>query len=50
MRVVYLAQTDDTALEQVAIDAARMLGLAYERRLTGYGDLTAALQEAAQAT
>jgi hypothetical protein len=49
-RVVYLAQTDDPALEQVAIDAARMLGLAYERRLTGYGDLTAALQEAAQAT
>ncbi len=42
-RVVYLAQTNDPELEAVAIAAASMLGLAYERRFTGYGDLAAAL-------
>jgi hypothetical protein len=42
-RVVYLAQTNDPQLEAVAIAAASMLGLAYERRFTGYGDLAAAL-------
>jgi hypothetical protein len=42
-KVVYLAQTDDPALDQVAEDAARLLGLAYERRFTGYGDLTSSL-------
>ncbi len=42
-KLVYLAQTDDPALDQVAEDAARMLNLAYERRSTGYGDLTDAL-------
>jgi hypothetical protein len=47
-RVVYLAQTDDPALEKVAIDASKLLGLAYEKRRTGYGDLTAALDEAAK--
>src|SRR5690606_33528443 len=41
--VVYLAQTDDPALEKVAQDAARMLNLAYEKRFTGYGDLVAML-------
>lgn len=46
-KVVYLAQTDDPALEQVARDAAAMLGLAYERRFTGYGDLVRALERAA---
>jgi len=38
-KLVYLAQTDDPALDAVAEDAARLLGLAYERRFTGYGDL-----------
>jgi hypothetical protein len=46
-KLIYLAQTDDPALEIVARDAAKMLGLAYERRLTGYGDLTPALVAAA---
>jgi hypothetical protein len=48
-RLVYLAQTDDPALERVARDAAAMLGLGYERRLTGYGDLAPALDRLAAA-
>lgn len=42
-KLVYLAQTDDPALDVQARAAADRLGLAYERRFTGYGDLTAAL-------
>lgn len=38
-RLVYLAQTDDAALEAKAREAARRLGLAFERRQTGMGDL-----------
>jgi hypothetical protein len=38
-KLVYLAQTDDPELDRVAESAASMLGLAYERRFTGYGDL-----------
>ncbi len=38
-RLVYQAQTDDPALDEKAQDCARRLGLAYERRFTGYGDL-----------
>lgn len=45
-RLVYLAQTDDKSLDQVAENAAKMLGLTYERRSTGYGDLTDALVSA----
>jgi len=41
--LIYLAQVDDPALDARARDHAARLGLAYERRLTGYGDLTAAL-------
>ena len=41
--LVYLAQTDDPALDAEAARCAERLGLAYERRLTGYGDLAAAL-------
>ena len=48
-KVVYLAQTDDPALEEVAKEAARMLGLAYEKRRTGYGDLVPELAKAAKA-
>ena len=40
-RVVYLAQTDDPALDAKAEAAARRLGLAYERRFTGLGGLAA---------
>ncbi len=38
-RVVFLAQTDDDDLTAMARDAAARLGLAFERRFTGYGDL-----------
>jgi len=38
-KLVYQAQTDDAALDARARDCAARLGLAYERRLTGYGDL-----------
>lgn len=46
-KVVYLAQTDDPELEKVAVAAAAMLGLAYEKRLTHYGDLEPALKQVA---
>jgi len=42
-RLVYQAQTDDPALDAKAVDCAARLGLRYERRLTGYGDLAPAL-------
>jgi Protein of unknown function (DUF1638) len=38
-RLVFLAQTEDPNLDAVARRAARRLGLAYERRQTGYGQL-----------
>ncbi|HEV2900100.1 MAG TPA: DUF1638 domain-containing protein [Pseudaminobacter sp.] len=45
-KLVYLAQTNDPELDKVAENAAEMLGLAYERRFTGYGDLTPSLAKA----
>jgi hypothetical protein len=39
-RLIYLAQTDDAELETKARAAAKRLGLAYEKRVTGYGDLS----------
>jgi hypothetical protein len=42
-RLVYLAQTDDPALDRRAEDAAAFLGLDYERVRTGYGELVPAL-------
>ncbi|MDJ1007020.1 MAG: DUF1638 domain-containing protein [Paracoccaceae bacterium] len=42
-RLIYQAQTDDPGLDALARGHARRLGLAYERRLTGYGDLETAL-------
>ncbi|MCZ8332687.1 MAG: DUF1638 domain-containing protein [Rhodobacteraceae bacterium] len=42
-KLVYQAQTDDPALDAKARACADRLGLAYERRFTGYGDLTPAL-------
>jgi Protein of unknown function (DUF1638) len=38
-RLVYLAQTDDPALATAARRAARRLGLRFEQRKTGYGQL-----------
>ncbi|WP_246100787.1 DUF1638 domain-containing protein [Palleronia caenipelagi] len=45
-KLVYLAQTDDPKLTEAAQAAADRLGLAFERRQTGYGDLVPALQDA----
>ena len=42
-RLIYQAQTDDAGLDALARSHADRLGLAYERRLTGYGDLATAL-------
>ena len=42
-KLVYQAQTDDPALTEKARACADRLGLAFERRFTGYGDLTTAL-------
>ena len=45
-RLIYLAQTDDSALDTEAAACAERLGLRYERRFTGYGDLSTALSGA----
>lgn len=42
-RVIYLAQTDDPSLTAAARRGARRLGLRFERRITGYGDLGLAI-------
>lgn len=47
-RVVYLAQTEDPALDAKARAAAERLGLAYERRFTGYGELAEFVTQAAE--
>jgi hypothetical protein len=44
-KLVYLAQIDDPVLSAKAAECAHRLGLAYERRWTGYGDLAQALAE-----
>ena len=41
--MIHQAQVDDPALEALARGHADMLGLRYERRATGYGDLRGAL-------
>lgn len=41
--LVYQAQTNDPTLDAKARDCADRLGLAYERRFTGYGDLATTL-------
>ncbi len=48
--LVYQAQTDDPALDAKARDCARRLGLDYERRFTGYGDLGVTLSRVASET
>jgi hypothetical protein len=44
-RLVYLAQTDDPELDVRARAAAERLGLVYERRFTGLGDLEPAIRQ-----
>lgn len=43
-KLVYQAQTDDPELTAKAAECAQRLGLAFERRFTGYGDLAPALK------
>lgn len=45
-RLLYIAQTDDPVLTEKARAGAELLGLAFERRLTGYGDLSPAMRHA----
>jgi hypothetical protein len=47
-RLVHLAQTDDPELRARAEEAARRLGLRFELRRTGYGDLVPALTRFAE--
>lgn len=46
-KMIFIAQTENSDLSAKAEAAAAFLGLHYERRFTGYGDLTAALRKAA---
>ena len=48
-RLVYLAQTDDPVLDAKARAAADRLGLAFERRATGFGELAPTIENAIQA-
>lgn len=43
-KLVYQAQTDDPDLTKKAKDCADRLGLSFERRFTGYGDMAKALK------
>ncbi len=45
-RLIYLAQTHDADLDHAAEAAAEKLGLRYERRYTGYGELADELTNA----
>ena len=47
-RLIYLAQTDAPELHAKARHCAERLGLAYERRLTGYGDLETGIRHFAK--
>lgn len=46
-KLIYLAQTNNAALDAKAKECADRLGLAYERRATGYGDLSLAMESLA---
>ena len=46
-KLVYQAQKADPVLDAKAEDCARRLGLEYERRFTGYGDLAVTLSRVA---
>lgn len=43
-KLVYLAQTESAELTKTAEHCAERLGLRFERRFTGYGDLTKAVE------
>lgn len=43
-RLIYLAQTDNPELDRMAEAAAARIGLKYERKFTGFGDLATALE------
>lgn len=45
-KVIYLAQTEDTELTERARAAAERIGLGFERRFTGYGELDDFLRQA----
>ncbi|QRM55804.1 DUF1638 domain-containing protein [Sinorhizobium sp. BG8] len=45
-KLVYISQIEDASLAEKAREAADYLGLEYEYRFTGYGDLTAELLRA----
>ncbi|MGJ7040084.1 hypothetical protein J2Y63_003347 [Shinella sp. BE166] len=45
-KLVYLSQVEDQGLQKKAQEAADYLGLAYEYRFTGYGDLSGELLRA----
>jgi hypothetical protein len=45
-KLVYLSQIEDEALQKKARESADYLGLAYEYRFTGYGDLSGELMRA----
>ncbi|WP_226780780.1 DUF1638 domain-containing protein [Oceaniglobus trochenteri] len=47
-KLIYQAQTDNPDLTARAEDCARRLGLEFERRFTGYGDLAGVLGKVAQ--
>ena len=49
-RLIYLAQTDDPDLVRAARRAARRLGLAFELRRSGYGELAMSVVKAAAVT
>jgi hypothetical protein len=49
-KLVYLAQREDAGLRTAARAAAARLGLAYEYRLTGYGEMAGFLAAAAEAS
>jgi hypothetical protein len=48
-KLVFLAQIEDAALTEKAREIAERLGLDFEYRLTGYGELASFMAEAAQA-
>jgi len=47
-KLVYQAQTDDPDLLELARERANRLGLAFEHRPTGYGDLAVVLRDQAE--
>jgi len=49
-RLIYLAQIDDAKLKQKAEAAAARLGLAFDYRLTAYGELESFIDKAVNQT